>query len=64
MIRYPHSYFEMRRAAQRELLRRKRTYPVRIASHRYTPGKAAYEIDVMAAIIDVLRELEKTEQLI
>ena len=54
------SYGEMRREAERELRRRLRDYPSKIAKHRLTNAKAAREMALMEAIRNVLRELEKT----
>ena len=58
------TYGEMRREAKRELRRRLRDYPNKIAKHRLTNAKAARQMALMEAIYNVLRELEKTELLI
>jgi hypothetical protein len=48
----------------REIRRRKRVYPVRIASGRMTPEKAAAEIMMMEAIEALLAELARSERLV
>ena len=55
------SYAEMRAEAERTLLAHKRRCPRHLGKHRQKwEGRAA----VMAAIVLVLRELEKTERLL
>ena len=50
--------------ALREIRRRKRVYPIRIASGRMTPEKAAAEILMMEAIAALLAELARSERLL
>jgi hypothetical protein len=50
--------------ALREIRRRKRVYPVRIASGRMTPEKAAAEIMMMEAIQALLGELARSERML
>jgi hypothetical protein len=50
--------------ALREIRRRKRVYPIRIASGRMTPDKAAAEIMMMEAIQALLAELARSERML
>ena len=56
------SYLELRQEAERELLRRKRVLPNRILTGR-RGHKVNRELQMMAAIVCVLREHESAEQL-
>lgn len=52
------------RCAQRELARRKTTYPNRVLTGRMSAERAAEQIGMMAAIVDLLAELARSERLI
>ena len=58
------SYTEMRREAERELMRRKRVYPRQLGKHGFTQVRAEREMALQRSIVMVLRELEKTELLL
>jgi len=55
---------ELHGCSIREVRRRKRVYPIRIASGRMTPEKAAAEIMMMEAIQALLAELARSERLL
>jgi hypothetical protein len=50
--------------AERELRRRKRDYPPKVARHRMSKYEADWGIALMAAIVERLRDEEKAELLV
>jgi len=56
---FPPSLREMREEAERELLRRKRDYPNKIATHRLHPVTAMRRTFVMQHIVQTLQDLEQ-----
>jgi hypothetical protein len=49
-------------AAERELKRRRQTYPSRVAQHRMSQNLADAETSAMAAIVDTLQRLLEAER--
>ena len=57
------SYRELCKEVEREVSLRKRIYPNRIQTGRLSNYAASKQIAMMQAIVGILRELEKTEEL-
>lgn len=55
---------ELIKCAERELALRHRVYPSRVAMNTMTQSKAEHEITCMAEILVLLRQRERSEQLI
>jgi hypothetical protein len=55
---------ELRLAAERELRRRMRDYPPKVARHRMSKTDADLQIREMAAIVGRLMEAEAAERLV
>jgi hypothetical protein len=53
---------ELRDEAERELLRRRRSFPAKVARRRMTEGAAERQIQLQEAIVATLAELEKAER--
>jgi hypothetical protein len=52
------------RCAEREGNMRRRVYPNRVLTHRMTQAQADREVDMMAEISDVFREMAESDRLL
>jgi hypothetical protein len=55
---------QLRKEAEREVMLRKRVYPVRVADRRLTRAAAERRLALMQAIAELLREQEREKELL